>query len=423
MPELTAIIPASAIVIDTAQRKGWDTSLQLSSDFQVGQEERWLRRLWWYGDIAGGRMRLGFDADGATEPLNAGGQDLPAAWETYARAVGLEQGNASIDIAGPDHEGNAIRDAAEFYVWSPATAESAALGAFFAALDTTSDLTVKLRIDTSPSFGAATIADVAAVQGRAIADLVLPEASGGNGALTYSLAPAVPGLTFDAATRTLSGTPTAAGTTAMAYMVTDGDGDGDFDAMTFDVVVAEAVVPLAPNAMTRYLDSLNLPYPETARVRWGMLRAAARVMQAAADAVVAAMREWWPLTASEDGLATLARQLGVPRQAGESLEDWRQRVAREPAARRLWGRRGAVSAALDAISEDYDTWEFPRDGLRLDVDELDGDKRLDEGPAVLIWPSSPGSLSADKAAEMRAYLGRTLAPDIDVRVSTDLPLR
>ena len=44
--------------------------------------------------------------------------------------------------------------------------------------------------------------------------LVLPE---GNGALSYSLEPEIPALTFDAATRVLSGTPTtvsAAGTSA-----------------------------------------------------------------------------------------------------------------------------------------------------------------------------------------------------------------
>ena len=176
--------------------------------------------------------------------------------------------------------------------------------------------------------------------------------------------------------------------------------------------------------MLRFLASLNLPYPPTAIVRWGVLRAAARTAQRAADAVILAMREWWPLTASDDGLATHARQLALSRQAGETDEEWRLRVAREPAARRLWGRNGAVTAALDAVAQgEYDLWEFPRDdGLHLDVDELDGYKRLEEGPALVVWPTSAGSLSADEAAEMREYLERTLDADVEVGVFTDLPL-
>ena len=181
--------------------------------------------------------------------------------------------------------------------------------------------------------------------------------------------------------------------------------------------------PAAPNALTRFLDRLNLPYPEEAVRRWGLFRAAARTSQGAADAVVLAMREWWPLTASDDGLATHARQLEVPpQQAGETDEAYRLRVAAEPGRRRRWGRYGTVEAALDAISSDWEAWEFPRDSLRLDVDELDGYQRLDEGPAWIVWPSSAGSLTADQAAEMLAYLVRTTDADIDVRVWTDLPL-
>ena len=61
------------------------------------------------------------------------------------------------------------------------------------------------------------------VKGRAIADVPLPEAAGGSGreSLPYSLTPDVPGLTFDAAARVLSRTPTEAGTYAMTYTATD----------------------------------------------------------------------------------------------------------------------------------------------------------------------------------------------------------
>ena len=57
---------------------------------------------------------------------------------------------------------------------------------------------------------------------KAITPLVLPAASGGSGSLTYSLRPDIPGLAFDPARRTLSGTPTEPGSHHMAYTVTDG---------------------------------------------------------------------------------------------------------------------------------------------------------------------------------------------------------
>ena len=59
--------------------------------------------------------------------------------------------------------------------------------------------------------------------GTAIEPLTLPEVTGGTPPLTYSLTPALPaGLTFDAATRTISGTPLAASpATEYIYTVTD----------------------------------------------------------------------------------------------------------------------------------------------------------------------------------------------------------
>ena len=50
--------------------------------------------------------------------------------------------------------------------------------------------------DTAPTF-AVTVADQTYTEGEAVSPLTLPEASGGNGTLSYSLAPTVPGLTFD----------------------------------------------------------------------------------------------------------------------------------------------------------------------------------------------------------------------------------
>ena len=88
----------------------------------------------------------------------------------------------------------------------------------------TADCTEEPEADTAPSFGGQTVADQTYTLGEAINALTPPAASGGNGTLSYSLRPTVPGLRFAAATRTLNGTPTSAGTYNMVYTVTDAAG-------------------------------------------------------------------------------------------------------------------------------------------------------------------------------------------------------
>ena len=101
--------------------------------------------------------------------------------------------------------------------------------------------------------------------GAPIAPLTLPEATGGTAPYEYALTgpngadlSEVPGLTFDPATRVLSGTPTRAGTTRLTYTVTDSEDNVTsttfavtvtgpmFDAEVADRtwVVDEAIAPL-----------------------------------------------------------------------------------------------------------------------------------------------------------------------------------
>ncbi len=99
--------------------------------------------------------------------------------------------------------------------------------------------------DTAPTFASdASIPDQSYVEGTAITLLTLPEATGGNGTITYSLSPPA-GLTFDAAPRELSGTPTAAaGATDYTYMATDADDNmaaDDAATLTFTITVSPMV--------------------------------------------------------------------------------------------------------------------------------------------------------------------------------------
>ena len=97
--------------------------------------------------------------------------------------------------------------------------------------------------DSSPEFDPGTgPGDQGYTQGTAITPLTLPAATGGDGTLSYSLTPQVPGLSFDPATRRLTGTPTAVGTHAMTYEVTDADGDSD--TLSFGIGVELSAVAL-----------------------------------------------------------------------------------------------------------------------------------------------------------------------------------
>ena len=83
--------------------------------------------------------------------------------------------------------------------------------------------------------------------GNAITDLTLPTAQGGPASLqsfnTYTLAPLPPGLTFNTASRILSGTPTTAGTSNLTYTATNGD--GHTDSLSFSIEVTTDVPPTA----------------------------------------------------------------------------------------------------------------------------------------------------------------------------------
>ncbi len=97
--------------------------------------------------------------------------------------------------------------------------------------------------DQSPTFGSKTIRDMALTVGTSI-NKTLPDASGGNGTLKYSISPTMlpRGLAFNKRTRTLSGTPTAVQeAVSYTYKVTDTDSGSnlpnDTDTLNFTIAV------------------------------------------------------------------------------------------------------------------------------------------------------------------------------------------
>ena len=143
----------------------------------------------------------------------------------------------------------------------------------------TQTLMLTVVADTSPSFGGGTVARQDYKQFAAISDLILPAATGGNGTPVYSLsattsdgavdsADTLPqGLDFAAGTRTLSGTPTAAGTYTMTYSASDDDGDSD--SLPFQLVVdsvptlANAIIGNHTYVKDQAIDDLQLPQAES----------------------------------------------------------------------------------------------------------------------------------------------------------------
>ncbi|MXV77320.1 hypothetical protein F4X73_15020 [Candidatus Poribacteria bacterium] len=93
----------------------------------------------------------------------------------------------------------------------------------------------------APDFGANTIQNITATAGTAITTVTLPAAVDPDGdSLIYSISPTLPaGLSFNAGTRMLSGTPTAM-MAQTAYTYTARDGDGATDTIMFNITVNAA---------------------------------------------------------------------------------------------------------------------------------------------------------------------------------------
>ena len=94
------------------------------------------------------------------------------------------------------------------------------------------------QTDSQPTFGSAPEVALTFVVGSA-QTARLPTATGGDGALTYTIDPTTPlpaGLAFDAATHAISGTAQASQATA-TYQLVATDADGDMDKLSFTLTV------------------------------------------------------------------------------------------------------------------------------------------------------------------------------------------
>ncbi len=156
-------------------------------------------------------------------------------------------------------------------VGTPTTLQSAASYTYKAADEdgdeATLTFTIAVEADAAPGFGDAAIADRSWSQGRAIRALQLPAASGGNGALSYTLTPDLPaGLSFDASTRQIAGAPPTL-QSAASYTYRVADQDNDEATLTFTIAVeadaapgfGDAAIADRVYAQNAAIDALQLP--------------------------------------------------------------------------------------------------------------------------------------------------------------------
>ena len=130
-----------------------------------------------------------------------------------------------------------------------------------ATVTTFSPFAVAFLADVAPSFDRPA-PSLALVVEEAMGPVVLPAATGGNGALEYTLtsAPAgLAGLSFDAAARRLSGTPSAEGGYVFTWTAHDADANraaSDAAILTFRVTVDDARTALVRRTVRRTLNAV-----------------------------------------------------------------------------------------------------------------------------------------------------------------------
>ncbi len=162
---------------------------------------------------------IGWSADSAATAPETLLDTVPAFGETAAEIGGLTAGTEYRLFVRSviDHEGDRLFSSA----WASATA--------------TTEAPPALALGEGPG-------DQVWPLNEAIEDLVLPEATGGTGAVSYELTPISTGflvgcgLTFDAPTRTISGTPLCLGHNTFTWTATDEA--GATDSLEFTATVA-----------------------------------------------------------------------------------------------------------------------------------------------------------------------------------------
>ena len=156
---------------------------------------------------------------------DAGGKGVPGSW---SQTDGISGTSRTFSGLSPStryefevRAGNASGDSS----WSPNRYGTTTTAPIALSLPDPSDRT--LTKDVSTSF-------------------TLPSARGGTASYSYSVSGLPAGLSFTASSRTVSGTPSATGTSTVTYSVTDSASPAATRTQTFTITVTTGAVPSAP---------------------------------------------------------------------------------------------------------------------------------------------------------------------------------
>ena len=133
----------------------------------------------------------------------------------------------------------------------------------------TLSVTVNIVGDDTPIFTPNTFATRNYIETWLITPVVLPEATGGNGAISLTIVGLPQGLTFDfdpetgTLSGTLSGTPTEDGTFPITLIAHDSDGnDSDISELEFTIIVAPDIDPVLSGIVGNQIYIQNSPITE-----------------------------------------------------------------------------------------------------------------------------------------------------------------
>ena len=175
-------------------------------------------------------------------------------------AAGVEQNAANreaVRLRGPLRNFNTLNPSIPAPVADLGLTSAVELVFTFTASDTNAPLGYPREVadeiiitvvpDTAPAFAVTSIPAQNFVTGAAV-DLTLPQATGGDDAIVYTLTPAIAGLTLEPTTGVLSGAPTtAAAATDYTYTAADSDANemaDDQTSLTFSITVRAAATGL-----------------------------------------------------------------------------------------------------------------------------------------------------------------------------------
>ena len=171
-----------------------------------------------------------------------------------------------------------------------------------------------------------------------ITPMTLPEATGGNLGLNYILAPALPaGLSFDAGTRTISGTPTMEGIYPQTYRVTDADANTDARdsaLLSFSITVESGGLT---SGRIKQLNEAIMPRLAQSMLASTMTAVANRIDRAFSGASAGYQLDGIRLDSPSILSSTLQKLPGYVRSLEDGIYDWRQMLANSSFALPLQG--------------------------------------------------------------------------------------